>query len=244
MSLLEVYPLTVKQVVTSSLRKLGIIRQGGVATSETFSEAMEALNLILKELGSLYKHEWLMNVQEITLITGTMTYDITLNAPVIDRLFAAYYIDTDATLTPCKVVDINELLSNGALVSNPVIQVYLYKYFTNQWNRVIGVHPAPANITTQKLRLVYRSEAKIPTLDTDILAIPYSLYRYIVFKLASDLSHEYGLNINEITLLENKAQAAFQVSVMETKFTSVVLRDHRYNPREQQGLPTNINEEH
>ena len=156
---------------------------------------------------------------------------------------AAQFIDTTGALSPVEVADSIKYSSSYATAANPISATYYEQiFFGTDWVKTIYVFPTPATITTQKLRLIYRSEVKIPQLDTDVVIIPAYLNRYVNFRLAADLAHEYGISVNEINVLEVKAEKSLSFILDDNETTSFKSRDHRFNSLYKQGV-VNINEE-
>lgn len=223
---------TRNDVILSALRKLGVVRQGGQATNDQINEGQQALNLILKELSGIYKHQWLIIANNVTLTNNISVYDLsTLNLP-IDRLLGGFFVNSSNKKSSLEIIDVDRFYAQSDFSATPATMLCLQNVFdliTQSWKFYLNVYPTPINITTEKIIIIYRTQLQTPTSALDKLQIPYSIYRYIVFQLAADLAHEYGININEINLLEQKALSTLQILLKDTKITSIDIKDYRFD---------------
>lgn len=237
MGYLEVYSPTRDEVITSALRKLGVVRQGGVPTAEQLNEGQQALNMILKELSALFKHQWLMSTYNVVITNSVSTYDLSNVTPLIDRLISGFYTNSVGIKSSVEVVDINKFYSLPPLSSSLITTIYLDTTFnsaTQSWVFTLNVYPTPTGLSTEVLKILYRGQMKVPNAALDKLQLPYNMYRYVIMRLAADIAHEYGININEIGILEKKAMGALDILLLDYKATSVDMRDHRFDVRYRQ----------
>jgi hypothetical protein len=216
MALTEAFYLTAGEVISSALRKLGVVAQGESADASQVTEGLEALKAILKELNAFSTCRWKTYDATLNLVAGT-SYYASGTVPVsfandchrlISMQFLPALTGTTALSTPVEIVDpirwfaIRDITTAGNPTMCYVHENYLLPY------KGISVYPTPIAVTPGYLRYFYEKTIQVINVTTDYLDVPMEWQRYIVLRLASDLSHEYGINVNEIGLLEQKCDKA------------------------------------
>ena len=215
----DTYTLTRTETITAALRKLGVLEAGEAASASQLADGVQVLSLLFKELNHMSACRWLIASGLLTLKNATYNYGSADGlATNIHEILYVSYRDSSAIDHPVEVVDAMRYasLANKAAVG-AINSLYFIHSETLSSNGIL-VCPAPAVVTTEKLFYGYEATIQVPGAASDTLDIPMGWQRYIILRLASDLGHEYGVGVNEITLLENKASASLQFLLQDSRF--------------------------
>jgi hypothetical protein len=204
------WSLTRDGLINAALRKLGVLSEGVAASATQLTTGAEALNSLLKHL--MTKGMPLWAIKEYTFSTTlTNTYNIgngqTLATPMPLKVLQAYRIEsTGAANIPMEVkshFDF-ELLPVNAATGKPISLMYqpLSTY------GVIRMWPTPADTVTT-VTITYQRPFEDFVTGTDDLDFPPYWTDTIIYTLAWRLAPEYGVGIQERSMIAKEA-ALFQ----------------------------------
>ena len=184
---------TYRDIISDSLRLLGVIGQGQEATGK---EAHDALGL-LEELFDTWNSTDIMLYQtslvELPLVSGQMEYTIgpesDIEIAVRPTQIQSAYIRTGGTETEIRVISHKE---HGSIADKSVTSSDpYYVYFNTGWPvGTLSIYPIPSGDST----LIIHFESPLPstmTLDTEV-NLPPAYRGAIRYNLAIMLAPEYG----------------------------------------------------
>jgi len=192
-------------VIAGALRKLAVLPSGGTPTTTQVSDAVDALNAIVKAFQADGMPLWKISSQSFNTVNGTASYTVgpsmTVNCPKPVRLLQAFWTPADGTNTPLNVYnryDFNNL-PNGS-DGNPV---NLY-YQPLRTNGTITLWPTPDNSTTS-ITFHYQSPYEDMDASTDDFDFPSEWIQALIYNLAWSLAPEYGIPPTDRKILAEEA---------------------------------------
>lgn len=211
------YTITARQLIDSALRKLGVLIQGESATTTQDTEAILALNILLKQfftLGMPFYREYTHTITP--LVAGTSAYnispDITSPLGAVYNVYEAFLRNTTTQIDiPLKVISREEYYSltdktqQGVpvqvAISHDGLQAYLY------------LTPDSTTASSSTV-LLYGYKQNDTIVDaTDVLAMPQEWLRAVVYNLAVDLAPEYGVSIEDKKDVKRDAKEYLDMAV-------------------------------
>lgn len=211
------YSITTRQVITAALRKLGVLIQGEAATSTQESEAILALNAMLKRfftLGMPFYREYTHSIT--TLVSGTAAYAVSPDsvAPLgsLYNIYQAYLRNTTDNIdVPLMIIsreEYNELTDKSSqgqptqiTISADGKTVYLYQT------------PDATSASTYDVYIFGYKENETITAATDTISFPQEWYESIIYGLAVRLGPEYGSNADKMREIKAMADNALADAV-------------------------------
>ena len=208
------YTVTRDQIITSALRKLGVLEIGDTPDADTISNAAMALNLMIKQFSTDGLKLWkvsdliipLVNNQTSYILGGsgsTTMYDsLAPTVPITDKPLKAiqgFYRNTQVTPnidTPVLLVSKQEYNVLGSKFSTGTTNTIFYD--ARNLNGILYVYLTPDlnSSTYLELHLVCQMPLNDITLSTDIPDFPNEWMNCLVWNLADQLSLEYGVPMN------------------------------------------------
>lgn len=184
--------MTVLELITGSLRLLGVVAEGENPSNESAADALESLNLLLDSWGlGACVHS--TQTQEISWPSGTASLSVGPSGDVVGErpisvLPSTYYNDGDLD-SPLFLVDEREYhaLALKDLGAPPHSLWVNYTYP----DVILTLYPVP----TEALTLYLRSNVAIDraTALTQTLVLPTGYNRALKHELAIELAPEYGV---------------------------------------------------
>lgn len=197
------------EIVTASLRKLGVIAQGQAPTAQNLSEGAMALNTALAELRAIKVPLWARTTYSFSPIATVQSYTIgegqTLNTVAPLHVLQAYRQDTtNSTRIPMEVVPDYNFNQYPTSAGGYPLQV------TYQPKGIIGViklWPIPdSSSTSTTITLVYQRPFNYFSSGTDTLDMPQEYYNAVIYKTAVLLAPEWGIPLQDRQALRSEAQ--------------------------------------
>ena len=187
-----------------SLRIIGAIAQGETPTATQYSEAAEALNMVVKAFMADGMPLWAMTEYSLTLVAGTSTYTIT--TPKLMKVVQAFNHNSSSNVDiPMRIITRDEYnrLGNKTSAGNP-IQVY---HSPNRTDSTVKVFPTPDATaqTYNTIKLVAQKPFEDFDSSTDEPDFPQEWFNALKFALALALAPEYGMNIQDRNQLLKEA---------------------------------------
>jgi hypothetical protein len=203
------WTLTRSQVITGALRKLAVLPSGGAPTTAQTSDAVDALQAIVKAFQVDGMPLWAIVSKTFTATTNVASYTIgpgatvaTLGMPL--KVIQAWYTPSGGNNTPMEVIpryDYNQLPRSAADVGTP-IQLYYQPGITTG---TISLWPIPNNSTTT-ISVDYTTPYEDMNNATDTFTFPSYWMQALIYNLAWSLSPEYGIPINDRNQLAGEAK--------------------------------------
>lgn len=207
------YTITVTDISNIALRKLGVNIQGGTATTEQSTEAMQALNVMCGRfftMGMPFYREASYTIS--TLVSGTNTYSITDSGDSSGGLFNVYQAFLRNTTTnidiPLRVISREEYnsMTNKTQTGVPVMVALAPDGLT------ASLYLTPDSTTAANNTVVlygYRNES-VYTALTDNLAFPREWGEALIYGLCVRLAPEYGVALDVLSGLKTMADEALK----------------------------------
>lgn len=210
------YTISVRDLIDGAMRKMGVLIQGETATATQDTEAILALNLLLKQLFTLgmpFSREY---THTVTLTAGISVYDISpdLVAPLgpVYNVYEAFLRNTSTQIDiPIRIISREEYYAltdktqEGtpvqAAISKDGMQVYLYL--------------TPDATTASSSEVLLYGYKQNDTIEdaTDVLALPQEWYKAVLYGLAVDLTPEYGVALDDKRDLQRDYKEALDLAV-------------------------------
>lgn len=198
-------------IINGALRVIGATAQGETPTATQTSEALEALNMMVKAYQVDGMPLWAIKQYSVTLTASTATYNIgesqTVNTPKPLKVVQAFLHNTSTNIDiPMRVVTRQEynLLGNKTSTGQPVQIFYepLNTYGT------LHVFPVPdATIAAAyTVTIVYQRPFEDMDSVSNTFDFPQEWYDALKFGLADRLAPEYGLSLQERQDIANRAK--------------------------------------
>lgn len=207
------YSTSASLIISGALRIVGAISQGESPTASQSSEALEALNLLVKALEAEGMPLWAIKQTNITLINAVNAYYIglnyTINIPKPLKVVGAFLHNTSTLIDiPMRIVTRQEynLLGNKTSQGQPV-QVF---YEPQGVYGVLHTFPTPdlASQTDRQITIVYQRPFEDFDATTDEPDFPQEWYDALKHLLADRIAPEYGV---EITVRNDLTRRAMQL---------------------------------
>ena len=194
------------ELLTASLRKLGVIAQGQTPDAEAITNAAMAMNMAIAEFRAIGMPLWQRMEHTWTPTTGT--YNIgtgyTLSVPYPVKLLQAYRTDSNSSKVP-MIIDAAEDFNVLPISTGTPLRVN----YTPKLNYgVIKLWPQPNNTNTSTVTLVYQGPFEYFTGASQTMAFPEEWYNALVYKTAVLLAPEWGVPLQDRGRLEKDADIA------------------------------------
>lgn len=200
------WSLTRLQVVTASLRKLGVLASGEVASTNANSDGQQALNAIVKAFVADGMPLWKIASQSFTVVSGTSSYTVgpslTINCPKPLKIIQAFYTPSGGTQTPMTVqnrYDFNNLPTGTT--GEPLF----LNYQPLRTSGTIKLWPTPDNSTTS-VTFHYQSPYEDMDDDANDFDFPPEWMQALIYTLAWTLAPEYGIPPTDRGILQKEAE--------------------------------------
>lgn len=226
------YSVTRDNVITSSLRKLGVIELGSTPDADTLANASMVLNLMIKMWAVDGLKLWTIDELTLPLVASKTSYvigpggDLVTNKPL--KLIQAWLRNTSVTPpidTPMQILSKQEYnilgskastgTTNSVFLDPRVNTSILYAYLT----------PEAFTATTYQMHLVVQRMMSDALVGTDVPDFPTEWMQALVWGLADQLAIEYSVPMNHRQEIMTRAlgykeqMTAFDVESASTFFT-------------------------
>jgi hypothetical protein len=177
--------LTRDQVITTALRKLGVIESGATPTANQINDGSEALNALVKGWQNIGVRLWTVEWNTQALTSGVSTYGLD---PILDVQKA--FVRRGDDDYPVAIVTLLTYFDQPDKADTGLAQIAAF-------NPVVAspelyVHPVPDNSTDVlhflQVRRLYDMDAQGEYPD-----FPSRWIQPLIWNLASELAPEYGL---------------------------------------------------
>lgn len=211
------YSLDAQTIIKGSLRLVGAISQGEQPTTTQISEAMEALNMMVKSLAVKGLPLWVINNVPITTVSGTATYNVgngqTVNVPKPLKVTQAFYTRNSVDV-PIRLVTRDEYESLGNKTSQGTPSMLYYEPLRDYG--VVHLFPVP-DTTAPLVTIIGQHHIQDFDISTDSPDFPQEWFEALKYGLAVRLAGEYGLNLQARMLLIKEAEQYLQETLAFTQ---------------------------
>ena len=224
--------LTRNQFIEAALRTLGVLALDQTPSATEYTNALVKLNALIGEFRVKGLQVWQRTSYTMSLTNGTSSYNIgsgqTLNTPYPLHLLQAVRLDANSgtriTIDIIADYNFNLLPSNSSGV--PIQVTYQPKMNMG----VIKVWPTPDSYaaTNVTLQLTYLRPLEYFSASTDTADFPEEWVSAIIYGLAVRLAPEYGVPLQDRSLLIKEAEQYLNVAE-ENSFedASFFIQPHR-----------------
>lgn len=184
-------------IITTALRKIGVIYRAETPNTDDVTACAAALNRIVAELRVLGMSLWARKEQVITMVDGTSLYQIgvgkTINVAYPNHILQAYITDTDSgSKMPVDVVsNYNFNLLNGESTGTPT--AVTYQPFVNYGEVRMWPTPDATAVADSTLTIVYQSPFQYFNASTDTADFPEEWHSTLVHMLVAEIAQDFGL---------------------------------------------------
>lgn len=189
------------KLIEGALRIVGAVGQGETPTAVQYTEANDALNMLVKALIAQGQPLWAMATYSFGLTTNTNTYRIgngqTLNTPKPLKIVQAWIRGVGNVDTPMRIITYNDyqLLGNKSSNGRPIQLMYDPK---NTYGDIyLFPTPAAGDVTNNTVFIRYQRPFEDFTNTTDTPDFPQEWHEALKYQLAVRLSGEYGMPPND-----------------------------------------------
>lgn len=217
------YTVTRDQIISSALRKLGVLEIGATPDADTVSNASMALNLLIKQLSTEGLKLWKVSELIVPLtasktmyVLGGASSDLMYNAlaPTVAitdkplKVIQGWYRNIQSTPnidTPVMIVSKQEYNLLGSKYSTGTANTVFYD--SRLLNGLLYVYLTPdSNAATNiQLHLVAQMPLNDVNAASDVPDFPNEWMNCLVWNLADQLALEYGVPMNSRQELAQRA---------------------------------------
>jgi len=206
------FSITRDDIIKGALRKIGVVAQGEVPTTDQITEASFALNLMVKAWEADGMPLWALRTTPIPLVAGQTTYtlgnaitcDVVTDKPL--KVIQAWNRNPVSNIDiPMRIITKQEysILGNKTTSGKP-IQIY-YEPQLDQGSLSLFPTPAAIDATGSVIYITYQRPFEDFNIATDVPDFPQEWYDAVVYGLAVRLAPEYGLPIDQRRVLSQEA---------------------------------------
>jgi len=191
------------EIVSAALRKLGVLAEGQVATTEQITYGSQALNGVVALFQAKGMPLWKRETQVIIPVAGVQTYTIT-DSPKVAQVVLVYTTGgTQYELIEKSLYDFNELPDG---VPNPGVPVH-YMFQPGIQSGTLKIWPAPtAEVVTQnEIHVVKQKKFDGFFNATETPDFPSFYTDALIYSLAVRLAPEYGVPLGDRGILQKEA---------------------------------------
>ena len=214
-----IFSISRDDIIKAALRKLGVIAQGELPTTDQITEASFSLNTMVKAWEADGMPLWALRILPVTLTATKSVYsigpsgkDITNDKPL--KVFQAWNRTIGSNIdVPMRIITKQEyaILGNKTSSGNP-IQCY-YEPLLDYGNLYVFPVPDATFASTNVIYLTYQKPFEDFNSATDVPDFPQEWYDAVIYGLALRLAPEYGIPAESRTLLGREAEAIKQAAM-------------------------------
>ena len=206
------YQLTRNDIITSALRKLGVLAEGQTPSTQNYSDGMMALNTVIAQLRAVGMPLWARSEYTFTPTTGTYTIGtgMTLNTPFPVKLMQAFRTETNAKI-PMELTSREDFNTLPTTNTGSPIKIN-YQPFVNYG--IVSFWPTPTSSNTSTVTLVYQRPYQYFTTSTETMDFPEEWYNAIIYTLAVRLAPEWGVPLPDRQMLMQEAKMYTEDALM------------------------------
>lgn len=198
------FQMTRDQILTASLRKLGVIAEGQTPSSTNLTDGQYALNGAIAQLRSIGMPLWAKTEYTFTPTTNVYTIGdgMSLDTEFPVRLIQAYRTSTN-TKIPMELVAREDFNILPASTSSPPLKLN-YQPFINYGR--IALWPTPDSTNTDTVTIVYQRSFQYFTSASETADLPEEWQLPLIYTTAVLLAPEWGVPLPDRQVLKAEAK--------------------------------------
>ncbi|MHA1481886.1 MAG: hypothetical protein ACTSQA_00425 [Candidatus Heimdallarchaeaceae archaeon] len=226
--------MIVADLIKSSLRKIGALSSGEVIETARETEALSALQSMLRSWGAVSNNIFTNVIEDFTLSSGTDSYtwgvsgDIDTARP--NQIIGAYITNSSGVTYPVNIISLNEYssISDKNISGHPGI-LYFYPSFPLGYVKLFPIPDYPYILTLASMKPFVETASF--TLATDTLSFPLYYEEPMIYNLAIRLAPEYGREVASEVAVVAKSSYMNMVTVnAANKIEGVYIRIPAVSP--------------
>lgn len=208
-----VFTVTANDIITGALRLTGAFGAGDVIPTEDVNNAMQGLNIMVKSWQTLGYELWTVKTLVLPMEAGITSYQIGPSATgtgalVTDRPLrisqAFIRENADNIDTTLSILSRQEYEQLGAKSSQGIVNSVFYD--PQLTNGVLYVYTTPSD-ALRSVHLIAQRPIQDFNATTDNPDFPQEWYQALKWGLASELGLEYGIPMDVMTRIDERANA-------------------------------------
>jgi hypothetical protein len=203
-------------IITSAMRKAGILTKGESASADEAADGLEMLNDLLASISNDSMVVYARTLNNFTLSGGTSSYTIgtgaTFNTARPIKIISAY-VRSGTVDYPLTIVSDEQFATIPMKAINGIPQ---FLNFTNDFpNATIKLYPVPDS----SYQIYLLTEKQLSTFAlSDTVSLPPGWRRMLVYNLAIELAPEYGQSLPaEVVEIAKESKSEIRSAVMAAK---------------------------
>jgi len=209
------YSVTRNEIISASLRLLGVLEEGAVASATAIDNASMVLNLLIKDWMTDGIKLWTVNEIILPLVNNKDSYslgeDVTndLVTPRPLRVIQAFLRNNSvspAVDLPMTIISEQEYNILGSKKSQGNVNTVMYKPYVNNGILKVFLTPNSQVATDYELHLNVQRPIEDITSSNQTFDFPQEWYQCLRWGLASELSADYGVDLQRATLVIQRAE--------------------------------------
>lgn len=197
--------LTRDQIITSALRKLGVVESGAEPTAAQLADGSEALNALVKGWQNIGVRLWTVEWNSQTLTTGVASYGLD---PILDVQKA--FVRRDGDDTPVGIVTLQTYFDQPDKTDTGLVQIAALNPAIA--SPELFVYPVPDRAGDVLHFLQVRRLYDMDTAE-DYPDMPARWIQPLIWNLASELAPEYGLPVDLRQDLMGRGAAHLELAI-------------------------------
>jgi len=204
------YTTSASTIIKGALRLVGAISQGEEPTAAQSTEAMEALNMMVKAYANRGMPLWAIRNTVVSLVEGSRSYEVGLGkgTPTTKplKVSQAFYSGPSGIDVPMRVITRDEYERLGNKDSQGVpIQLY---YEPLRDYGVVHIFPTPDAYSAANITVTIINQRTFEDFDvtTDEPDFPQEWFEALKYGLAVRLAGEYGIDGRTRMILMKEAE--------------------------------------
>lgn len=209
------WQLTRNQLIEAAMRKFGALAKGQTPDAEDYTNGQFALNAVMAELQTTGMQLWKRNEYQVSLVQGQAEYLIgvgqAINTPFPLKINQATLTDlnngANIDMEVKSIYQYHELSPNTS--SGTPTQVF-YQPLINYGKLTVWPTPDSSAASGKQVLLTYQTPIEDFTASTETFDFPKEWHQTIIYHLAAALAPEYGIPLNDQTLLMKQADKSLE----------------------------------
>lgn len=202
------FTVTRDDIIQASFRLLGVYGTGETPSTADYTNASQALNILIKSWNKKNINLWTVQDLSFTTVVGVSSYSFpgVTTSPVTSyrplRVLEAFLRDSNGNDVPLNIISRQEYLQFGIKTTQGIPNSC---YYDKQLSAgVLYLYNTPVDIT-HSVHLVVQRPLQDMTASSDLFDFPQEWFQAIKWGLAEELAPEYGYNINNLQMITAKA---------------------------------------
>lgn len=188
--------MTVRDLVTRSMRLAGILAAGETPSGTEASQALDSLNGIIESWAGDGLLSFVISRSNYSITGGSSSFTIDANSPLI----SSATVLVNSVEEPMKLINVDQYADIKLKTLQSTIPNVLYVESSATADTATGyVYPVPSSTTTIYLYLREGLPSSFASLATTV-TLPSGYSRALIYELASELALEYGVQPNPLML--------------------------------------------